>query len=94
LTKEIILILVGKSLESFDPPRMHKALQGKSANAKGMTDEDWIEFDLKAISTIQLCFADEILYNVFGYDLAIQLWGKLEELYMSKSLTNRLFLKH
>ena len=31
-------------------------------------DEDWIEFDLKAVSTIQLCFADEVLYNSMGYD--------------------------
>ena len=33
---------------------LHEALQGKSAKPMSMTDTDWIKFDLKAMSTIQL----------------------------------------
>ena len=41
---------------------LHKALLGREKSGK--TDDDWAELDLKAISTIQLCLADEVMYNV------------------------------
>jgi len=34
--------------------------------------------DLKAISIIQLCLADEIMYNVMDEETATGLWSKLE----------------
>ena len=43
---------------------LHKTLQGKSAKPAGTSNEDWKEIDLKAASTIQLCLADEVMYNV------------------------------
>ena len=43
---------------------LHKTLQGKSAKPAGMSNEDLKEMDLKAASTILLCFADEVMYNV------------------------------
>jgi len=43
---------------------LHKTLQGKSAKPAGTSNEDWEEIDLKATSTIQLCLADEVMYNV------------------------------
>ena len=43
---------------------LHKILQGKSAKPTCMSDEDWEELDLKAVSTIQLCVADEVMYNM------------------------------
>ena len=49
--------------------------------------------DLKAASTIQLCLADEIMYNVMDEKTAIRLWSRLETLYMMKSLSNKLYLK-
>ena len=42
----------------------HKTLQEKSANPSGTSDKNWEEIDLKAASTIQLCLADEVMYNV------------------------------
>ena len=38
-------------------------LQEKSEKPAGTSDEDWEEMDLKAASTIQLCFADEVMSN-------------------------------
>jgi hypothetical protein len=72
---------------------LHKALQGKKSKAATMTDEDWEEIDLKAASTIQLCLADEVMYNVMDEETATGLWLKLESLYMTKSLSNKLYLK-
>ncbi|GJV59270.1 transposable element [Tanacetum coccineum] len=43
--------------------------------------------DEKAHSTILLSLSDEVLYEVAG------VWKKLEKLYMTKSLTNKLLLK-
>jgi len=49
-------------------------LQGKSAKPTGSSNEDWEKMDLKAISTIQLCLADEVMYNVMDEETAIRLW--------------------
>jgi len=48
---------------------------------------------MKAHSAIQLCLADEILRKVADEDTAACLWLKLKSLYMTKSLTNKLYLK-
>ncbi|KAJ4703588.1 Retrovirus-related Pol polyprotein from transposon TNT 1-94 [Melia azedarach] len=47
----------------------------------------------KAHSTIMLCLADDIITEVAEEETAQGLWVKLEGLYMTKSLTNKLFLK-
>ena len=47
----------------------------------------------KAFSTILLCLADEIIIEVSDEKTAASLWQKLESLYMTKSLTNKLLLK-
>jgi len=46
------------------PQGLYKTLQGKSSKFTVTSDEDWEEMDLKAASTIQLCLADEVIYNV------------------------------
>ena len=48
----------------------HKALQGKSAKSTGTSYENWEEMDGKAASTIQLCLADEVMYNVVDEETA------------------------
>lgn len=45
------------------------------------------------MTTIRLCLADEVMYHVINDDSSIRIWTKLESKYMSKSLTNKLFLK-
>ncbi|KAK8916497.1 hypothetical protein KSP39_PZI022667 [Platanthera zijinensis] len=82
--KRIKVVLVQQGL--------HKALLGND-KAKVKDDDEWDELDLKAISTIQLCLADEVMYNVVEVETTVDLWRKLEELYMSRSLTNKLYVK-
>ncbi|KAJ4717014.1 Retrovirus-related Pol polyprotein from transposon TNT 1-94 [Melia azedarach] len=47
----------------------------------------------KTHSTIMLCLADDIITEVTEEETAQGLWVKLEGLYMTKSLTNKLLLK-
>jgi hypothetical protein len=70
---------------------LYKALQGK--RPEGMKDADWEELEAKTVSTIRLALAPEVKYSVLNEKSASKLWKTLEDLYMSKSLTNRLYLK-
>nr|GFB73675.1 retrovirus-related Pol polyprotein from transposon TNT 1-94 [Tanacetum cinerariifolium] len=58
-----------------------------------MTDGIYNSEDEKAHSTILLSLSDEVLYEVAGEETATGLWKKLEKLYMTKSLTNKLLWK-
>ena len=70
-----------------------KALLGKSKQPYNITDNEWAEMDERAISVIRLCLADDVLFNIVSETIAAGLWTKLEKLYMTKSLTNRILLK-
>jgi len=59
----------------------------------GVSTEDWEKLDRKARSTIHLCLLDLVLLNVSGEYSAKKLWEKLGNLYQSKSLVNKLFLR-
>jgi hypothetical protein len=59
----------------------------------GMSKEYWEKLDRRARSTIRLCLADLVLLNVLGESTANELWDKLGNLYQSKSLVNKLFLR-
>jgi len=69
-------------------------LQGKSAKPAGTSNKDWEEINLKTASTIQLCLTDEVMHNVMDEETVTGLWSKLETLYMTKSLSNKLYLKN
>ena len=69
------------------------ALLGKSKQPYNITDNEWAEMDERAISAIRLCLADDVLLNIVSETTAAGLWTKLEKLYMTKSLTNRILLK-
>ena len=58
-----------------------------------LTDEEWEELELKVVSAIQLCLAPHVLREVLDKTIAVDLWVQLEELYMTKSLTNKIRLK-
>ena len=49
--------------------------------------------DDKALSAIQLSLSDDVLQQVLSERTFAALWAKLEELYLTKSLANRLVLK-
>jgi hypothetical protein len=69
-----------------------KALYGKTKKPEKMTDEEWEELDMKAVSTIRLLLADEVIYDVMEENSTAGIWLNLEKRYMSKSLTNKLHL--
>jgi hypothetical protein len=58
-----------------------------------MTDDKWEYLDEKALSALQLSLSPEVLREVTNAKSAAKLWKKLEELYMTKSLANKLRLK-
>ena len=72
---------------------MVKALLGKSKQPYTMTDDEWSNNDDIALSGIQLCLVDDVLFNIVSEKTATGLWTKLEKLYMTKSLTNKILLK-
>lgn len=72
---------------------LQKALAGKSKKPTVMTNEEWEDLDARALSTIRLCLADDVLFNIIGENITAGLWCKLESLYMTKSLTSRIYLK-
>jgi hypothetical protein len=43
---------------------LQKALSGKSKKPTSMADDDWEDLDARALSTIHLCLADEVLFNI------------------------------
>lgn len=58
-----------------------------------MNDEDWVELEVKCMSTIPLCTVDNIINNYINDDSIIVIWDKYKKFYLAKSLTNKLFLK-
>jgi hypothetical protein len=68
--------------------------QPTSTPPTGMLKEDWEKLDKRARSTIQLCLANSVLLNFLGESTANELWDKLGNLYQSKSLVNKFFLRN
>nr|KYP69065.1 Retrovirus-related Pol polyprotein from transposon TNT 1-94 [Cajanus cajan] len=65
-------------------------LSNKSTSIK---KEDLAEQEEKAHSLILLSLSNEVLYEVADQETACGLWLKLEKLYMTKSICNKLLLK-
>ena len=72
---------------------MAKVLLRKAKQPYTMTDNEWSGMDERALSGICLCLADDVLFNIVSEKTFAGLWTKLEKLYMTKSLTNRILLK-
>ena len=71
----------------------YKALLGKDKKSELMSNDDWEVMDLKALAIIHMYLTDEVFFNIVGEKMALGLWMKLESLYQTKSITNRIFLK-
>ena len=71
----------------------HKALLGIEKKPSKMEDDDWNDINFHAKATITLCLSDEVLYNLMNEETIVGLWCRLESLYMTKSLSNKLFMK-
>jgi len=48
---------------------------------------------LKAVSAIQLCLALHVLREVLDKATVVDLWTRMGELYLTKSLANKIHLK-
>ena len=55
--------------------------------------DNWASLEERAHSTLLLSLEDHVITEVAREDTAAKLWLKLESLYMTKSLTNKLLLK-
>ena len=66
---------------------------GKESKLYGVIDAEWEDMDVKAAGTIELCLADEVMYNIMDETMTARLWLKLESLYMTKNLSNKFYLK-
>jgi len=65
-----------------------------SNDSKGKSDAAEMDvMDKKAHSTIMLCLEDEVIIEVSRETTSVNLWKKLENLYMTKFLQNKLLLK-
>ena len=54
---------------------------------------DWEIMDEQTASAIRLHLTYDVVNNIIVEESACGIWTKLENLYMSKTLTNRLYLK-
>ena len=54
--------------------------------------QDWRQLQMQTVSTFCMYLTDEIVIHMLDEIFSTILWSKLEELYMTKSLTNTLFL--
>lgn len=68
-------------------------MKGKDALQATLLDEEKADLLEWAHSAIQLSLADEVLREIVDEDTTVGLWLKLESRYMTKSLTNRLYMK-
>ena len=73
--------------------RLSKVLKGIEALLTTMSDEENDELMEKTHSAILLRLGNEVLREITNEDIVAKLWLKLESLHMTKSLTNRLYLK-
>ena len=71
----------------------HKALLGIEKKPSNMEDDDWNDINFRAKAMIILCLSDEVLYNVMNEETTADLWCRLKSVYMTKSLSNKLFMK-
>ncbi|GJU84587.1 hypothetical protein Tco_1292133 [Tanacetum coccineum] len=58
-----------------------------------MEAEAKAELNKKAHSVVILCLGNKVLREVTGDTTVVRVWSKLETLYMTKSLANKLYLK-
>ena len=69
-------------------------LKGLQETKPAKVDNDaWEGMQVQAIATMRLCLADQIMYHVMDDDTPMGIWDKLANHYMSKSATNKLYLK-
>ena len=72
---------------------VHKSLLRKEKKPEKLKDEEWVEMDEKAASTIHLNLGNEVIHNILEAKTTKEVWEKLEGLNMRKNLTNKWYVK-
>lgn len=72
---------------------LHSAHLGETKMPEGLSNKEKGEILDKAHSLIIFSLGDKVLREVSKEETTAGIWTKLEHLYMTKSLANRLFLK-
>ena len=72
--------------------RVHRVVFDTHLLPKDISDVEREEMEEWAFTTLQLAMGENVISEISGETTAKGIWNKLEELYMKKSLTNRLIL--
>jgi len=72
---------------------LHKVLDVDAKKPDTMKAEDWADLDERAASTIRLHLSDDVVNNIIDEETVRYIWTRLESQYISKTLTNKLYLK-
>ena len=72
---------------------LDEALKGESKMPTSLSEKEKSEILKKARNTIVLSLSDQILRKVVKEKSAAEMWLKLEQLFMTKTLPNRIYLK-
>ena len=72
---------------------LDEALMGESKTSSALSEREKSEILKKARNTILLSLNDQILRKVIKESTAIGMCSKLEQLFMTKTLPNRIYLK-
>ena len=81
-----------KMLALLKQQGLYRIVFDKASVPGSVTEFERKEMEMKAHSALQLSISDEVLCSVIQEKTAEGLWLKLEGLYMTKSLTKRLYL--
>ncbi|KAH9697287.1 hypothetical protein KPL71_023550 [Citrus sinensis] len=87
---EALLITQGLG-DALEPIIKKEGLEASTSSS--LTPQQAAEIDKKARSTIILSLGDSVIREVARERSVADLWAKLERVYMTKSLANRLYIK-
>lgn len=83
--------MIEKGKCSLHHQDIEKALKGKKLES--IDDIDWKELEANVVAIILLCLADDVMYPIMDEESQTAIWFNTENSHMSKSLTNKLYLK-
>jgi hypothetical protein len=55
-----------------------KTFYGKMKKLEKMTEDEWEELEMRAVSTIRLCLVDEVMYHVMDKESPVGIWIRFE----------------
>ena len=73
---------------------VHKALFGKEKKLETMKNVEWVEMDEKVSNVICLNLGDEVIHIILEAKTKMEVWEKLESLYIRKNVMNKLYMKN